>query len=406
MTPLLCKTPSLRLGDGREVDYNYILSQGHPGIVELAGAVLLPGASDEERANIASLPHTAGDDAQDVMLGAYNIAKNLSTFGYPAPYTFTDAPAIVVGSAPSLTKWLPKLRETYGNYLIVASASAVRPLVEAGIIPHIVAPKERTRYPEWCFDICPDTPLYAGLSVVPDLAERFPHRWCVGDASNVPLWAGCDLPIAPGPTSGTHAMSMALLATSGPVCLVGMDNCGGHYSGYQGTENASPETVLCHDGQMRSSKWLYRVARANMQRKHDDRCVQLCKSAAMIEGIPYGWMPRGKSFTMPKPTAIHAEKRDRLRWLLKQLPRDWDEFWGHTQAVSTIAGTQLPGLHTENKILFNALLTPLCIQLSMERRLGMSDANVIQWYREATRNMIEMLSSTIHSMATIGGHYE
>lgn len=404
MTQSLCKTPSIRLHDCREVDYNYILTQGLPGIVELAGSTLLPTASEEEIANISSLPHTAGDDAQDVMLGAYNIAANIELLTKNDPYTITSVPAIIVGSGPSLNDHFKELRETYGKYLIVASASAVKPLVEHGIIPHVVAPKERTKYPNWCFDICPDTVLYAGLIVVPDLPKKFNNALCVGDSGDISRWAGCYMPIAPGPSSGTHAMSMALRLTSGNIFLIGMDNCGGHFNGYLGVEQKVDDSCLCYDGQHRESKWIYRVARANMSNKHESRTYQCSQQAAVIEGIPFSHLYGGYPFSISSMPISKNNRIERLRRILRSLPADWDTLLDLTQNVSSIYDTKLEDMDTQNKRLFHALLTPTVMQLSMERRLGMSDKDVLQWYKEATFNMIKTLQDTVQEMAKIGGY--
>lgn len=406
MTQLLCKTPSIRLKDGREIDYDSLISMGLPGIVNLAGSSLLPTATSEDKANIAALPHTAGDDAQDVMLGAYNIACNAHYLDRPDLHAFTDAPAIVVGSGPSLTEYIPKLRETYGQYLIVASASAVRPLIEAGIEPHIIAPKERTRYPSWCFDICPTSVLYAGLIVVPDLPEKFTTGWCVGDSGDISRWAGCDMPIAPGPSSGTHALSVALMATTGRVFLIGMDNCGGHFAGYKGIEQRVDDSCLCYDGVTRESKWIYRVARVNMANKHQDRVTQLSLTAAIINGIDHGTLDGGKQFVIPSVSAYHQPRTSVFKSTLQRLPKDWDTLFGLTQTARNVVDTQLTKLDSPNLPLFHALLTPTVAQLSMERRLGMPDDDVMFWYREATLNIINTLTDTINEMATIGCHYE
>lgn len=406
MTPKPCTVPSIRLKDGRCVGFDDILAMGQPGIVELASASLLDDASEELVADLISLPQTIGDDTQDVLLGAYNIAQNAHLLESPDPYSYTSAPALVVGSGPSLSPFLDTIKSTYGGYLIVASASAVRPLLDHGIVPHVVAPKERTRYPDWCFDGCPDTPLYAGLHVVPDLPKRFKHRLCVGDATTLSDWAGCHLPIAPGPTSGTHAVSVALMLTTGPVCLIGMDNCGGHYQGYQGIEQAVTDCVTCYDGQQRESKWIYRIARANLARKHEDRVIQLSSTAAVIDGVPLGELPKPGHVTVPTPPRSGRRRHVLFRSKLRQLVHDIDTVWGITQTARTVADTSIYRLNSPNMPLFQAMFAPTMAQLSMERRRGLSDDAVVQWYREATRNILDMANGTLHEMAMIGGLYD
>jgi hypothetical protein len=406
MTHEPCTTCNIRLKDGRCVSFDELLAMGQIGIVELASASLLDDTPHEVLADLMAIPQTIGDDTQDVLVGAYNLAQNAHLLRYPAPSVLTDAPAIVVGSGPSLADWIPKLRETYGSYLIVASASAVRPLVDAGITPHLVAPKERTRYPKWCFDGCPSEAIYAGLHVVPDITALFPQRLCVGDATPLSMWFGSYLHVAPGPTSGTHALSIALMTTSGPIALIGMDNCGGHYAGYQGVEQRNSETVMCHDGVQRESKWLYRIARANMSRKHENRVIQLSPTAAVTDGIPLGALPSPKPFTLPKILPSPSEKYDDFMAVLRTLPKDFDTVWGMTQSATTLDDTDMGRLVSGNYLLFQSMFAPTVAQLSMERRLGMSDADVMQWYREATRNILDMSADTMYQMATCGGYYE
>lgn len=407
MMSLPCTIPSIRFQDGHTVSFNELLALGQPGVVELASATLLPDTPDEVIADLASLPQTIGDDTLDVLVGAYNIAKNIKSLAYPCPYQFTDSPAIVVGSGPSLMDYLPAIAEDYGKYLIVASASAVKPLIDHGIVPHVVAPKERTFYPDWCFKDCPDSVLYAGLHVVPGLAHRFTNQMCVGDGANLAVWSDTWMPYAPGPTSGTHAMGMALAMTSGPVFLVGMDNCGGHYTGYAGNEHRMEGAVLCYDGEYRQSNWLYRVARANMAHKHQGRCYNVATNAAMVDGIPlYDFISVNSKVVMPQMHHTMTMRYDDMRQKLKRLPQDLDTFYGISQSAHTIQDTHLHKMDSPNKPLFMAMMAPTIAQLSMERRIGLSDADVLEWYREATRNIIDMIAPTFNEMATMGGHYE
>lgn len=406
MTLLPCTVPSIQFRDGRQFSFNDLLALGQPGVVELASASIIPGTPPEVIADLAALPQTIGDDTLDVLVGAYNIAKNIQSLAYPCQYQITENPAIVVGSGASLMEQMPAIKEHYGTYLIVASASAVKPLLEAGVVPHVIAPKERTFYPDWCFKDCPDNVIYAGLNVVPGLAHRFPSQFCVGDGANLAIWSDTHRPYAPGPTSGTHAMGMALALTSGPVFLVGMDNCGRHYSGYTVRERTMEDVTLCYDGEHRESHWLYRVARANMARKHEGRCFQLSSTAAVIDGIPlYDWITVRQKLVIPQismtETARHAAMKDKLR----RLPQDLDTFFGITQTCSTIHGTHLGKMDSPNKTLFLAMMAPTIAQLSMERRLGMSDADVLQWYREATLNIITMVDGTFNEMRVMGGLY-
>lgn len=402
MTLSLYQVPVVRFADGREASVNDVISMGHAGLVNLSGAVLLPGASQDAIDALSRMPMTIGDDSMDVMIGAYNIAKNLDLLAYPDPKVFTDAPAIVVGSGPSLDGMIKTLKDTYGKYLIVSSASAVRKLLDNSIIPHVVAPKERIKYPDWCFYGVPDHVKYGGLLVVPGIHHRFTQAWCVGDCNPLSGWAGAYRHCATGPTSGTHAVSLALDLTSGPVYLVGIDNCGGHYTGYQGTEIGVDSAVKCYDGQLRESQWVYNISRENIGRNSRGRVVQTSPQAAVIDGVFCEPLCPGRHVEMPTILPVHQDRVDVFKSNLRRLPEDWDNFWGLTQAAEKIEDANLLKLESANRVLFRSILIPTLAQLSMERRQGMSDGDVMAWFREATLNIMDKLSPTINAMATIG----
>lgn len=407
MTPTHTPTASVRLADGREATVDDILTMGHPGMVALAGASVIEGAAKQDVADLCALPLTMGDDAMDVALGAYNIAMNADLLDYPDPVAFTDAPAAVIGSGPSLDEAIPQLLETYGRVLLVAAPSACPVLLKHGIIPHVVAPKERVRQPDFCFEGVPgDRVCYGGLTVCPDLHERFTRKWCVGSGDPLTTWALHGRNVAVGPTSGTAAATLALELTTGPVYLVGMDNAGGHYAGYPLDEPAGSDTVLCHDGVERPSQWVYRIARANLQRKAAGRMVQTSPTAAVIPGVPLGFIIPGRIISLPSLPRARRRRKMAFQSILQALPYDWDELFGVTQTASTPADTQLLRIPERNRGLFLAMMSPMLAQLSMERRMGMSDADVMQWYREATRNMIDMLTPTITAMAHAAGIYD
>jgi hypothetical protein len=395
---------SVRLADGQMVGIDDILSLGQPGIVALAGATVAVDASAEDLADIAALPNTIGDDTVDVLAGAYNIASNRDLLCYPNPWCFTDRPAIVVGSGPSLPDHLETVRRHARTHLIVAAVSAVRPLIDAGIWPHVVAPKERIVHPDWCVQGCPSSVLYAGLSLVPRLHALFDNRLAVGDGSNLAIWSGTYCPYAPGPLSGTHAIGMALALTSGPVYLVGMDSCGGHCTGYQGSDTPASDMALCYDGQYRPSSWIYRIGRANIARKHAGRCVQVAACAAVIPGVPLGVVT--ETYTEPLSIPLQRptlwRRRQRLCANLRALSQDLERFAARAASTACIADTHLSWMDSENKVLFEALLAPTVAQLSMERRCGMRDVDVVEWYREATANIVSMIRPTIDQMVSMG----
>jgi hypothetical protein len=405
MTQLKSRVPSVKLKNGALASIDDIIAMGQMGVVELAGAEVLPGVTDDDIADIAALPLTIGDDAQDVMVGAFNIAKNKELLEYQDLEQFTDCPAIVVGSGPSLDTMIDKIKATYGQFIIIAAASATRKLLDHGITPHVIAPKERIKYPDWCFDGLPRSVAYAGLQVVPEHHLASDHKWCVGDAGPLSSWAGTYRHRAIGPTSGTHAITVAMDLTSGPIYLIGMDNCATHHAGFMGKDVKFDETVKCYDGEMRDSQWIYRIARANISH-NSGRLIQLSPTAAVIQGVNLSTLGSGGKVNMPIIRKDRKHRYTEFTKLMRSLPDDWNMLWGITQSASKIADTRLEKIETNNRILFHMMLSPSVAQLSMERRLGASDDYVIRWYRDIARNMIDMLTGTITEMSNVASDYD
>ena len=51
---------------------------------------------------------------------------------------FTGLPAVIAGAGPSLDAALPALKANYGKYLLIAVDRSLKPLILAGVVPHIV----------------------------------------------------------------------------------------------------------------------------------------------------------------------------------------------------------------------------------------------------------------------------
>lgn len=399
--------PSIRLQDGSELTCSDVLDLGLDAIVRLSEAELLPDADAEDVANLVALPSTLGDDHLDVMLGARNLAANAELLDYPTPSVWCDQPAIVVGSAPSLDHYIDRIRELADSRLIVCAHSAAARLIEAGIVPHVVAPKERTRAPSWCLDGMPSDVIYGGMMLVPSEHQRFTRKLCVGDSNALSEWAGCGQLRAIGPTSGTLAAALALDLTTGPVYLVGMDGAGTHYATYRQPEDPFCERVLCHDGEERDSHWVYRIARATVRALQEryGRLIQVSETAAVVPGIEHGTLPcRGRRLEPPHLSAdILQQDSLAFRAALRVLPGDWDRAINCCRAAYRLSDTNhWSMIEGRNQILLGALLGPLYSQLSMERRFGMADDDVMAWFREASVHVLEAFIPTITEMAGHG----
>ncbi len=87
----------------------------------------------------------AKQEARRQFAGRYllNTLKNLPAIASEGDVdalkgAFTDVPAIVVGAGPSLDRNLDLLRRASSRSIIIAVDTALRPLLTAGIVPHVV----------------------------------------------------------------------------------------------------------------------------------------------------------------------------------------------------------------------------------------------------------------------------
>lgn len=130
--------------------------------------------------------HTANDQARRANAGRYllNTLRNLPalrTEGDAAALDglFDGVPAIVVAAGPSLDRNLAELEACADRALIVAVDTAARPLLAAGIPPHVIVavdPTETNARHLCDLGPCPDTWLAAEASLdataLPDFAGR------------------------------------------------------------------------------------------------------------------------------------------------------------------------------------------------------------------------------------------
>src|SRR5262245_60352828 len=87
----------------------------------------------------------ANEEARKKFAGGYllNTLTNLPTVASEADAgalsdLFTDIPAIVIGAGPSLDATLAAIRDLQDRALLISVDTAVRPLLAAGITPHLV----------------------------------------------------------------------------------------------------------------------------------------------------------------------------------------------------------------------------------------------------------------------------
>lgn len=145
---------------------------------------------------------------------------------------FPNVPAIVVGAGPSLTRTMPALRRLADRALVIATDTAWRPLVAAGVHPHLVVAVDPTpengrhlrHVPE-----APGTWIIAEASVDPPslaphagrvapfrVAAHQPWPWLIAhgfDTVTLRAWGSVLTP----------AFDLALMCGCAPVVFVGAD---------------------------------------------------------------------------------------------------------------------------------------------------------------------------------------
>ena len=145
---------------------------------------------------------------------------------------FRGVPAVVVAAGPSLDHAIPKLQALPGRGLLIAADTALRPLLAAGIHPHLVVgldPGELNARHFKALPPTPDTWLIAEGALDPAAVARFPGRtlWFrVSDHEPWPWYRSLGTDVHQLDVWGsvlTAAFQVAVLAGCDPIVFVGAD---------------------------------------------------------------------------------------------------------------------------------------------------------------------------------------
>ncbi len=141
-------------------------------------------------------------------------------------------PAVLIAAGPSLDAAMPSLRALRDRALLIAVDTALRPLLSAGIEPHIVVavdPAEENARHLTDLPACPGTMLVAEGSVDPHAMQTFAGRTFLFNVSDHEPWPWVR---AGGGAVGrlrawgsvlTTAFDLALMLEAEPVAFVGAD---------------------------------------------------------------------------------------------------------------------------------------------------------------------------------------
>lgn len=145
---------------------------------------------------------------------------------------FAGRPVVVVGAGPSLDAALADLAALQNRAVVIATDTTLRPLLHAGIEPHLVVgadPSARNARHFFGLPACPRTWLVAESALDPDAAATFAGRtfWFRVSEHDPWPWFGT-LGVETGPLDMwgsvlTAAFRVALLGGGGPITFIGAD---------------------------------------------------------------------------------------------------------------------------------------------------------------------------------------
>lgn len=122
-----------------------------------------------------------GNSVEDILQGTDNYLNNWKHVFRGIDYSvflkkYNNVPAVIVGAGPSLEKNIEHLKQVKGNAIIMCVDAALDTLINAGIIPDIVASIERTEITTKFYkrEVIPEDIIYLGPNVIPgSILERF-----------------------------------------------------------------------------------------------------------------------------------------------------------------------------------------------------------------------------------------
>lgn len=134
-----------------------------------------------------------GNSVEDILLGMDNFLDNWSHVFRSMDYIhfkdmYKDKPAIIVGAGPSLDKNIQHLKKAKGKAIILCADAALNSLLNAGIVPDLVASIERLELTSKFYDRehIPNEMVFVGPNVVKEFVlnkfERIIFTGRAGDA--------------------------------------------------------------------------------------------------------------------------------------------------------------------------------------------------------------------------------
>lgn len=385
----------------------------HPEVVAALGIGTVTPVPDNEHDQFhqKDRPHLFGDDIIDCAHGLLNLAKNAKALIGAPSLPKISAPAIAIGSGPSLAMHLDALRKLQHKCLLVASQTALGGLLKEGITPHYCTPMERprvmTKYtPEDCGNV-----IFAGSPFChPDVVNRFKtHRW-VPSADPIFNWANLpgEAQLFFGSSTGTTAVNVAAYsAWNSKVYLVGHDlayaDGKSHWSGSSAVaykESDATEYTIGNNGErLRTEGFWRRLAQqitdtttlhpglVNVN-AHYGIGAKIDKLASAPlpdpDSLPDFVLPEA----VPRPERLRAWKKQ-ARMILTHASR-LDRFFQKAKDISPEETDILNADVGKNGHAFAYLLVTLMTQFSYDVRMGaITRSQALDWFKESTHSILK-----------------
>ncbi|MHB8770843.1 MAG: motility associated factor glycosyltransferase family protein [Syntrophales bacterium] len=264
------------------------------------------GAMDALRSSIQFLLQGIGNDPFDSLLGLEHILANVRpVLENPGIISFKglfeNRPAIIVAAGPSLNKNMHLLREASDRALLVCVDAALKPLLKAGIRPHIVMTTERT---EGTVDFYANL---AGLDEIffiyftvlhPSVYRVYPGPKIIASRyQQFSDWLSLDPgSLSGGPVVGNYAFLVAQTLGCNPLIMVGQDlsfkaSGATHVSGMVfGTQEVYRDDMFPVEGNYGDTLMTNRTfaeAKASLEMQieaFDGLCINATEGGARING--------------------------------------------------------------------------------------------------------------------------
>jgi len=266
-------------------------------------------AMDALRFSVQHLMQSIGNDPYDSLLGVEYTLENLKPIlEDPGIASFKDLfkgkPGIVIGAGPSLNKNIHFLKEAYHKALLISVDAALKPLIEAGIRPHITTNIERLKGQDAFFsglDNLEDTFFVFCPVVHPSTYDAYQgpkiiaHRY-----EEIMEWLESGKgALGGGPMVGNFAFSIAHYLGCNPIIMVGQDlsfkptgstHVKGMVFGTQESYRDDMSEVEGNFGDILMTNRTFAEAKASLEMQiegFDGLCINATEGGAKIKGTVF-----------------------------------------------------------------------------------------------------------------------